>query len=225
MRSTAICALMAVALVSCTRGETPRGADTSAVAADTARLSVAPTGIDMVLNLTDEIGVGTSRTDLITKFGASNVTDTIIYGTEGERRPGSILFPRDSSRMVEITWIDTVARARPATARLRGNASAWTIPHGVTLGLALSELERLNGRPFSLTGFGWDYGGTVTDWKSGSLASLRTGTPRIFVRLSPEREAPAELSGDRELSSDLPAMKRLDPVVDEIVLSYETPLD
>ena len=207
--------------VSCTREETPRAADTVLSIGDSSASSASPSPPDMVLNLLDEISAGTTRSELAARFGAGNVIDTTIYLAEGETRPGSIVFPGDSSRRLEIAWGDSATRSRPATIHLNGTASVWKLSHNVTLGQSLSELEVMNGRPFSITGFGWDYGGTITDWKGGRLSDLRTGTPRVFLRLSPRDPAPPEVSGDRELSSDHPVLKRLDPIVDKVVLSFE----
>jgi hypothetical protein len=176
---------------------------------------------DAVLRVVDEIGANVGRTDLEIRFGPANITDTTIYLAEGETRPGSILFASDSSRRVEITWMDSAAKSRPATIHFNGTASAWRLPHDITLGMNLSELERLNGRPFKLMGFGWDYGGTITNWNGGKLEDLRTGKPRVFLRLSAGESPPASVTGDRELSSDNAILKSLDPIVERVVLSYE----
>jgi hypothetical protein len=42
-----------------------------------------------------------------------------------------------------------------------GGACEWKAAHGITLGTSLVQLERLNRHPFTLAGFGWDYGGRV----------------------------------------------------------------
>jgi hypothetical protein len=196
--------------------------DTTIVAGDSTTPAVTSPRSDTELRVVDEISASTTRADLAARFGAENVTDTTIYLMEGETRPGSVLFAADSSRRVEITWTDSVRKSRPATIHLNGTASAWKIPHNISLGMTLSELERLNGGAFTLMGFGWDYGGTITDWKGGMLSDLRSGTPRVFLRLSLRGSAPSEVTGDREISSEHPVLRRLNPVLEEIILSYET---
>ncbi len=47
--------------------------------------------------------------------------------------------------------------------------SQWRTTHGIRRGMTLAEIEALNGRPFKLYGFGFDYGGTTLDWNGGSL--------------------------------------------------------
>ena len=203
------------------RQETPPAADTT-VASDSSSLP-RPSPGDIQLSLIDEIGANTTRADLVARFGAENVTDSTIYFVDGMSEPGSILFANDSSRRAEITWLDSTTKARPGLIRIYGTASAWKFPHGVTLGMTMSELERLNGRPFDIMGFGWDYGGGITNWKGGALSVLNTGTPTIMLRLNAEDPAPNEVLGDKELSSELPILKRLNPVVDRIIVSYERP--
>ena len=208
--------LAAFALIACT-------SDKPAASFD-ATPGVSGSRGDITWNLIDEIG-SAARADLAAKFGATNLVDTLIYLVEGEMQPGSVLFPADSIRRVEITWLDSGARARPATIHLNGPASVWKLPHDITLGTTLAELERLNGKPFTVMGFGWDYGGTVTDWRGGSLSGLKSGSPTVFLRLSPQGDGDSPdhsaVLGENEFASDLAAMKRLNPIVDRIVVSYE----
>ena len=221
LRSLAGIIGIAVIVVSCSGKETSPVADTT-VASDSVSLSQ-PSSPDLELSLLDKIGGNTTRADLVARFGADNVTDTTIYFVDGVTEPGSVLFVTDSSRRVEITWRDSVTKSRPGLVRLYGTASAWKFPHGITLGMTMSELERLNGRPFELMGFGWDYGGGISNWKGGALEDLTKSTPAITLRLNPKDPAPNEVSGERELSSDMPILKRLNPVVDRIMVTYELP--
>jgi hypothetical protein len=76
-----------------------------------------------------------------------------------------------------------------------------------------------------LTGFAWDYSGTVTSWEEGSLDSdlqapggvvLRLGAPMDKLTEAESRE----VQGDGEFSSHHPIMKKLNPRVYEIVWSF-----
>jgi hypothetical protein len=100
-------------------------------------------------------------------------------------------------------------------------ASPWTVAPGVSLGTRLSALERLNGRPFRLFGFAWDYGGTVADWEGGRLDALWPGQ-LVRLRLQPEGGADGALArlvgGERLFSSAHPAMRALDPRVYDLAV-------
>jgi hypothetical protein len=113
--------------------------------------------------------IESGEAELRRHYGVSAVDSTRIQLGEGETAPGTVLYPGDSLRRAEILWQDTVIRRRPARLVLRGNRSLWQVDRGISLGTSLQELEQLNGRPFTLAGFGWDYGGVVTDSNLGSL--------------------------------------------------------
>ena len=160
----------------------------------------------------------TSERDLIARFGSPAVTREDVQVGEGETRPATVLFAGDSLRRLEIIWRDSSSPAQPSIVRLYGGRSSWRVGPGVTLGMSLAELEQVNRRPFSLTGFHWDYAGTVTSWRGGALDSLPRGATRLLARFRPsssaEAASAAEAStvvGDREFPSNHPAMRRLDP--------------
>lgn len=156
---------------------------------------------------------------MIARYGAERVTRQSVDLAEGESEITTVLFSGDSLRRLEIFWTDTTARSAPASARLQGDASHWVIGKGVTLGATLADVERANGRPFTLTGFNWDYAGTVISWEGGQLDSLPPGMNRIIVRFQPS--APDQISdaergpitGDRDVASTNPVMRRVQPRV------------
>jgi hypothetical protein len=142
---------------------------------------------------------------------------------EGETMPGTVLFLGDSLRTAEIIWADTITRRRPARFILRGSRSLWQTPQGISLGTTLQELERLNGRPFTLAGFGWDYGGAVTDWGGGALDTALSG---MILYLDPGSEqyqsAPySQVLGDRDYSSSLKPMQQMNPKVSQIFIDFK----
>jgi hypothetical protein len=165
----------------------------------------------------------TSEEDLRQRYGATAVeTDRIDIG-EGETMPGAVLYPGDSLRRLEIVWRDSLQRRRPGRLILRGDQSQWKVGQGISLGTTLKDLELLNGRPFTLAGFGWDYAGVVTDWKGGKL-----GRPLARVKLyldpGPAAYRSADYSqvlGDRDYSSALPPMQQLNPRVAQIFVDFE----
>ena len=155
-------------------------------------------------------------------FGDANVQQDRVQIGEGETLPGTVLFPDDSTRQLMVLWSDTVARRLPSRLILRGDSSKWSLRPGITLGTTLERLEQLNGRSFTLAGFGWDYSGVVTDWRGGSLA---TSARNAKVYLSPpsskfSTRAYSRVLGDKEYGSDLPAMKEVQPVIYQIFYNF-----
>lgn len=167
----------------------------------------------------------TTLADLRATYGAQNVRAEAIEAGEGETAPGATVFPDDSLRQVQVAFRDSSGTA-PRFVVIRGDSSLWHTDRGVTLGTRLDRLTALNGRPFVLLGFGWDYGGTVASWNGGNLA-LDSTAGRFIVRLHPTRTGPAadslsrDVLGDREYPSDRPSMAALEPVVDELLTIFE----
>jgi hypothetical protein len=164
-----------------------------------------------------------SEADLAKHYGETVVKPIRVELGEGETTPGTLLFPGDSSRRAEIVWQDTVARSRPSRMILRGSRSQWTVGPGISLGTSLKDLERINGRPFTLAGFGWDYAGVITEWGGGPLDSVLAG---VKLYLDPGaaqyQSAPySQVLGDRDYSSALPPMQQLNPRVAQIFVDFQ----
>lgn len=174
------------------------------------------------------VGPTTTRAELEGAFSGVLV-DTMIHLGEGQFAPGTVVHPSDSLRALEIVWQDT-ARTRPWRVQVSGDSTRWVIGPGITLGTRLTELQRLNERPFSLTGFGWDYSGTIMGWGEGALEqALLGGNGRVILRLHPDSSAAeadvAEVSGDAVFESTHPAMQRLDPSVYQLIVEFDAPPD
>lgn len=178
----------------------------------------------------DAIRAATTENLLVRQFGAANVKDDSLSGGEGAMVAGTVLFPSDSTRRVEIFWDDSAPpHTRISMLRVNGSRSLWMVTPGVTLGTSLADLETINHGAFTLSGFGWDYGGTVTSWRGGTLDTLwggvgGTSSGHVGVRMGyPPGTAESILSqvqGDRDFASSLPAMRAAKPVIVEL---YVTP--
>jgi lycopene beta-cyclase len=136
---------------------------------------------------------------------------------EGFCYPGTVLFP-DSPDRVEVTWQDE-GRLSPAVVRIEGVGATWRTPSGTGVGATLREMEEANGGPFLFLGFGWDYGGRISDWMGGAMAPPVLGErPGLVVILDSdslgvlmEREDPLvrDLAGDHAIRSDRPGLDRM----------------
>jgi hypothetical protein len=118
---------------------------------------------------------------------------------------------------------EAVRIERPARFILRGSRSKWTVGPGISLGTSLQELERINGRPFTLAGFGWDYAGVINEWRGGALDSALAGV-KLYLDPGPaqyESAAYSQVLGDRDYSSSLPPMQQLNPRVAQIYVDFE----
>ncbi len=174
------------------------------------------------------IPADTSAADLAIRFGASNITDGQVYLGEGEYQAGTILFETVPDQRAEIIWTDVGARRTPKFVRIRGEASRWRTPEGLTLGQDLRFVERLNRRPFRLRGFGWDYGGTTTSWAGGVLAQAEPPRCTIWARFwnsedhFTQEELPLvrQVNGEGEFSSGHPGMQAAHAYIHDVGLSW-----
>jgi hypothetical protein len=131
------------------------------------------------------LNLHTTHEDLVRVYGAVNVVDRDeVDGFSGDMEHLAILFPKDPQRSLEISWRDPDKKTIPAFVTLREGASRWHGTHGISLGTSLKELEHINGRPFGLSGFGWDYAGTVNSWQKGLIEDDFQGHGRVIVRLN-----------------------------------------
>ncbi|WP_247236210.1 hypothetical protein [Telluribacter sp. SYSU D00476] len=170
-----------------------------------------------------------TEANLIEHLGAENVRRDTIYIGEGEYRIGTTLF-KGTPDEAQILWKDTVNWARPELVRIipatQPQNSQWQVQGGVHIGATLKETERLNGKPFELYGFGWDYGGTVVDWKGGKLTYSRNGKSylgAIFVYEYKEAEQDLlaeKVMGDSRFMSSNPAMQQLNPHIYSLEIRF-----
>lgn len=161
-----------------------------------------------------------TEVDVKAAFGAENVVYTQVDGPEGSTWDATVVFPDDDSRRIEIFWNDEAARKGPRASFY--TPSAWVGPLGLANGLKLSEVEAINGAPFDIAGFGWDYGGSAS-FPDGALAAVDGDCiigANFDLQEYPEDGRFDDLMGDRQLKSDLPLMRKADPVLVEWWIGY-----
>ncbi|MHC4756510.1 MAG: SecDF P1 head subdomain-containing protein, partial [Planctomycetota bacterium] len=182
-----------------------------------------------------EITRETTEADLRRIYGTENVENANIPIGEGDYEPGTVLFPKDPTKKVEILWEDIEKRSQPKTVLIKGVKSEWQIFNGITLGTKLNELQRINGKPFVLTGFGWDYEGTVISWEKGNLKDQLgdLGLPdnrKVILRLVESNASIVSAKeyqsvlGDKPFSSSHPVMRKLNPGIYQIVAFFSEKL-
>jgi hypothetical protein len=162
------------------------------------------------------ITASTSAEDLRKAFGASAVVDKDIDIGEGTTEPGTDIYETIPGKRLAVLWKDPATRKNPSRVivcyQLMQGDCMWRTSSGIGINTSLKDLERLNGRPFKLMGFGWDYSGTVSSWEGGTLAKA------LLLRLMPDEagansEEYRTVLGESEFLSSDPAMQKLNPKV------------
>jgi len=184
------------------------------------------------------ITASTVREDLTRLFPRDAVADDEIELDEGMLQPATFVFRGDPSRTLAISWDGKGPQAHPKQVfvchGLRRGACVWQVSGGIRMGIRLNELEALNGGPFTISGFGFNYGGNVRSWDGGKLAALDCGA-RVVLTLDGEHsgagrytvamtsEETHAVRGDRPIGSSTPAMRKLNPRVVGILVQFPGP--
>ncbi len=177
---------------------------------------------DRVLACDGAFAKDSSHARLVDVFGASNVAFIDIEDEGGATVKASVVYPDEPRRRVEVLWHDAKARRRPARIDV-GFKSSWHTVRGLHIGSELAEVEKINGKPFELTGFDWELGGRVSSWDGGALGKIAGGCNLRFG-FNPWADAPDaardKVSGNQEFSSTDPNMRASKPTISEIMLTY-----
>jgi hypothetical protein len=146
-----------------------------------------------------------------------------IPGAEGESLRGVVLFSDDPSGRATVYFQNPQDLLGLAMVSIDEAQSEWELAPAIGIGTSLAELRRINGAPFTFSGFGWDYGGTVIDWHGGRLAP--SSDEAVFARIQlrmPQGGVgdKAYPQGDSRFSSDDPRRKGLDITVGGISVNF-----
>ncbi len=172
-----------------------------------------------------EITAQTTEKDLIRIYGKENVVKDSVYQGEGNYEKGTGLF-KGTKNEILITWKDIDNCTQPSWIYIRQPNTNWKTNTNITIGTTLKELEIINGKAFSMLGFGWDYSGTVMGWNKGNLEDKNSNPdePNMFIRFdaSGEVDLPEaeynKLLGDKEFLSSNKSLQKLNPKVREIII-------
>jgi hypothetical protein len=197
-----------------------RGADTMAepdVAAKPSRIA-AP----LAVVCSGVFGPDSSHAKLAATFRARNVEFTQVDGGSGAKAMASVLFAKDPAKRLEVWWSNPARRSDTHLIVINGR-SDWTAPGDVRLGLTLADLERLNGKPFKLSGFDKNNVATLSNWNAGQLAAIPGGCKvglSLRAALTTSPSVVNTLTADREFTSADAALRAVNPTVSEILVAY-----
>ena len=181
------------------------------------------------------ITAGAVPADLRRIFPDASIKDDEIELDEGMLQPATLVYPGNPSETLAIAWNGKGPQAHPREifvcwGRRRG-LCRWQTSSGIKMGMRLDQLEAMNGKPFIVWGFGWNYGGNVISWEGGALAKLDCGG-RLVLTLDAERLGPGRYSagltpeethsitGDRPISSSIQGMQKANPAVVGILFQF-----
>ena len=139
-------------------------------------------------------------------FGTGNVT----VGAPDEGFQDVWVFANDPRRAIDVRFVDDGGGLRLESAQIMGTDSEWVLPGGLKIGDNLETVERYNGKPFGLWGFGGDNGGASEDWNGGAMQAATNPDCTYFVNFSQQHNAVSEGS---HVQSDDAAVRALKPKI------------
>lgn len=171
-------------------------------------------------------GPGSSEAMLEDTFGAANVETGIVPGPEGSEMLATTVFAADPTRRLQFGWYDEDALAYPSFVKLSPGQAA---PSGARIGMRPADIEKLNGAPFAIGGFWWDYGG-YANIEEGAFAGKLEGGCYLSIRFAPADDLPESVdvtpvSGEVQVPSGDPLLDRIGTRVQELTLAYPWPDD
>ncbi|MCA8884986.1 MAG: hypothetical protein KDA35_00095 [Hyphomonadaceae bacterium] len=196
MRTHSLFAGAALAIAACGQSASPP-----------AETATRPMSGEYVLSCADFANL--APTAIVQRFGAENVTTEMLPGPEGETYEATLVYAHDPARRLEITWNE--GRTAIASVMVSNAGTRWRGAEAYSVGTPIGDIERLNVMPFKLWGFGWDYGGWVSDWNLGTLSQTPGCNTRM--RFEPRNGANTSAQGDSEFNSNSAEMIDADPAV------------
>lgn len=156
-------------------------------------------------------------------FGEDNVETGMVYGVEGIEFMATTVFPDDPDRVMQFSWWDEEKLEYLSSLEL---APSQETPTGIRIGMSVKEVEAINGEPFTIGGFWWDYGGGAV-FETGALANPETGCG-FWIRFAPTDDYSEDVdvtpvSGEVTVPSSEPLLETLDVRVQSINLGYAWP--
>ncbi|QIF01332.1 hypothetical protein [Roseimicrobium sp. ORNL1] len=147
----------------------------------------------------------TTLSELQTAYGPKNVKATDLPGVEGETIKGAIVLG-GTDREMHVIWDPENPEKEALEVELVGKA--WDL-EGLKRGATLAEVEKANGAPFKMTGFGWDMGGYAL-FEKGKLAG------KVMVRFTSTGPQSDDIQGDRQIPSTHAGLRAAKPVVEKV---------
>jgi hypothetical protein len=167
-----------------------------------------------------------TRAGLDRLLGKDKVHDQEVDTGEGPE-PVTVVFSETPGAALAILWRDSrTIRQVMICFPPEDHPCKWHTKDGISFGISLDRLEKLNGRAFQIEPWGSDIGGWVISWQGGKLATrdgpnnslgLRLDFPTTSGGSTPRQQRLLDDLKRHLLSSDLSGLQ-LHSVVIEMTL-------
>jgi len=160
------------------------------------------------------IGAGETHFSLVSRLSEDQVIKDDLPLGEGEFVKGTVIYPNSNNEVLIYWQNEDFENIRQIVISKPG--SDWHVGGSIHVGTSIEEVMKVNGRPFEMTGFDWDYGGTTLNWQGGNLHS----SVSLVFDYTGEVSIYPFLVGDKAVSSDNSSLLKLKPRVQKIIVSF-----
>ena len=176
--------------------------------------------IDRIIIPNESVGLITSSTTKSTLnklYDKGNIRETVVFSYEGFDIKGTEVIFDNTADNITIEWND--GNLTPKIIRIKNPNSTWKTKEGVGIGSTIKEVEKANGKPFTIYGYEIDkyLAGTVKNWNSGNLQGLN-------LQFKITKEIPGEvymkIMGDRGILSNNPLLEKAGLQVENITVEF-----
>jgi hypothetical protein len=171
-----------------------------------------------------KITANTSEADLVKWFGRENVITEKSAFDGGEIIITTIF--RGTEKQLIINWKDEDKLTGVVSCEIHHANTIWQIPYGIKPSTPLAKLNELNGKPFLFSGFGWDFGGNVLDYKGGKLEQFKECYSLGLSDSSEDNaynladEASQQVMGDTDVMSDNKVLEKMNITVSVVRILF-----
>ena len=148
---------------------------------------------------------GDTEQTIIDRLGPDRVQRGEYMVGEGEMLEVTYVFPGTEKELILLWTAEDFTHLREV--RISKAGAPWKTEAGLTVGSTLKEVQEMNGKPFLMSGFQWDYAGSTMSWNLGNLP------PDLVLTFAEPKRVHKSLLGDLELRSDSDRLRRANPKV------------
>ena len=176
--------------------------------------------IDRNIIPNERVGLITSSTTksaLNKLYDKGNIREYVVFSYEGIDIKGTEVIFDNTADNITIEWND--GNLTPKIIRIKNPNSNWKTKEGVGIGSTIKEVEKANGKPFTIYGYEIDayLAGTVKNWNSGNLQGLNL---QFKITKEIPVEVYMEMMGDRGILSNNPLLEKAGLQVENITVGF-----
>ena len=176
--------------------------------------------IDRNIIPNESVGLITSSTTksaLSKLYDKANIKEIVVFSYEGIDIKGTEVIFDNTADNLTIEWYDD--NLTPRVIRIKNPNSNWKTKEGVGMSSTIKEVEKANGKPFTIYGYEIDayLAGKVKNWNSGNLQGLSLQF-KITKKLTDEEYM--EMIGDGGIMSNDPLLEKAGLQVGNISVGF-----